>query len=160
VKQFIAMKFEIIFVGKTSDKNLESGIEIYLKKIGHYVSAKAIVVNALRETNPVKLKMQEGKEILKHISSGDFVVLLDEGGEQLSSIGLAKFIQKQMNRSVSKIFFVTGGAFGVDETVKERANFVWSFSKLTFTHQMIRLLLTEQLYRAMTILRGESYHHG
>jgi 23S rRNA (pseudouridine1915-N3)-methyltransferase len=153
------MKFEFIFIGKTSDNNLEAGIENYLGKLQHYISSKVIVINSSREKDVRKMKTQEGKEILKLISPRDFVILLDEKGTQFSSTGLAEKIQKEMNRSVPKIIFVIGGAFGVDAVVKERSDLILSFSKLTFTHRMIRLLLAEQVYRAMTILRGESYHH-
>jgi 23S rRNA (pseudouridine1915-N3)-methyltransferase len=151
------MKFELIFIGKTQEKYLEQGIVFYLDKLNHYIGTEVKI------TAPAKTKNQatisESDSILKNISPKDFIVLLDEKGSQLSSEALSMQIQKWMNFSYKKVVFIVGGAFGVDERIKTRANFTWSISKLTFTHQMVRLILLEQLYRAMTILNGESYHH-
>ena len=152
------MKLKLIFVGKTTDKFLQEGIELYLQKLKHYLLVDVLVIPSGK--NRVQIKNEESDNILKHISSKDFVVLLDEKGKDLSSIDLSIQMQKWMNQSYKKVVFITGGAFGVDDRVRKRADFVWSFSHLTFTHQMIRPMLLEQLYRAMTILKGESYHHA
>jgi 23S rRNA (pseudouridine1915-N3)-methyltransferase len=105
------------------------------------------------------LKKQEAKLILAQINTDDFLVLLDERGKQLSSPQLANFIQQRANESTKTIVFLIGGAFGVEGSVFERANFTWSLSPLVFPHMLVRLILSEQLYRACTILRGEKYHH-
>jgi 23S rRNA (pseudouridine1915-N3)-methyltransferase len=148
------MKFELIFVGKTTEKYLTEGIDIYLKKLKYYVPADIVIVNSKSSSAD-----DEANAIVKKISSNDFLILLDEKGRQLDSSTLSKQIQKWMNQSYKKIVFITGGAYGVNDSLRKRANFIWSLSDLTFTHQMVRLLLTEQLYRAMTILKGEAYHH-
>jgi 23S rRNA (pseudouridine1915-N3)-methyltransferase len=148
------MKFEMIFVGKTTENYLAEGIEMYMKKLKHYVTSDIVYIHS--KSSSAK---EEGLAILKAISSQDFIILLDEKGKEMDSMMLSKQIQKWMNQSYKKIVFLTGGAYGVSDLIRERANFIWSFSNLTFTHQMVRLLLTEQLYRAMTILKGESYHH-
>lgn len=150
------MKFQIIFVGKTEDEFISVGIERYLSKLNHYVKSEIISVNRGGLKSAIAL---EEKKILNKLNSSDYVVLLDEKGKLLSSVQLSSHIQKWMNQSFKRIVFITGGAFGVSEDIKKRANFIWSVSPLTFTHQMIRVILTEQLYRAMTILNGESYHH-
>jgi 23S rRNA (pseudouridine1915-N3)-methyltransferase len=151
------MKFEVIFVGKTSEKYLSQGIVHYLHKLNHYIGAeiKIISVSKIRTQTII----DEAESILKNISSRDFVVLLDEKGSQFSSDGLSVQIQKWMNQSYKKVVFIVGGTFGVEERIIKRADLIWSLSKLTFTHQMVRLILLEQLYRAMTILKGEGYHH-
>jgi 23S rRNA (pseudouridine1915-N3)-methyltransferase len=111
------------------------------------------------DKNKSKALREESSKILKSITSLDFVVVLDEKGKQFSSVELSKEIQKVLNRSYPRIIFITGSAYGIDSELAERANLILSFSRFTFTHQMIRLMLLEQVYRAMTILRGESYHH-
>jgi len=149
------MKLELVFVGKTSERFLAEGIDLYLKKLQHYLPTEILIIPPAKINAP----SIESENILKRITPKDLVVLLDETGKQFSSVDLSKQMQKWMNQSLKKIVFITGGAYGVDEAIKRRADFIWSFSKLTFTHQMIRLMLVEQLYRAMTIIRGESYHH-
>jgi 23S rRNA (pseudouridine1915-N3)-methyltransferase len=148
------MRFELVFVGKTTEKYLAEGLDIYIKKLKYYMPSDIIIVHS--KTSSVD---NEAEIILKGITSKDFVILLDEKGKKLDSVMLSKEIQKWMNQSYKKIVFITGGAYGVNMHVRKRADFIWSLSDLTFTHQMIRLLLSEQLYRAMTILKGESYHH-
>ncbi len=154
------MKFELFFVGKTSEKYLQEGIDQYHKRLLHYLPLKLIYIPNSSLSNHEKALQEEGEQILDRISPRDFLIVLDENGSMLSSIELAQKMQKWMLDSHSKIIFVTGGAYGFSDTVKKRANYSLSASQFTFTHQMIRLILLEQLYRAMTIVRNESYHHG
>jgi 23S rRNA (pseudouridine1915-N3)-methyltransferase len=107
----------------------------------------------------IDLRRKEADTILDWLEKDDYLVLLDEKGKSLSSEGLATFLQTRANESTKKIVFLIGGAFGVDEKVKKRAQFVWSLSSLVFPHQLVRLILAEQLYRAATIIRNEKYHH-
>jgi 23S rRNA (pseudouridine1915-N3)-methyltransferase len=153
------MKFEFYFIGKTTDKHLAAGIENYSVKLGHYMNTEIKIISASTEKNQAKALREESVKILKAISSNDYVIVLDERGKEFTSTGLSAELQRAMNRSFPKIAFITGSAYGVDETLKKRANLLLSFSQFTFTHQMIRLMLIEQVYRAMTILKGESYHH-
>jgi 23S rRNA (pseudouridine1915-N3)-methyltransferase len=136
------MKILLIFTGKTSEKYLHDPVNDYLERIRNYF--------------PVELKVT--RELRAHNFS-DYVILLDEKGQTLSSVEFARFIQGQQNKNVRKIVFVVGGAFGFAYEMYQRANMLLSLSKMTFTHQMVRLILVEQLYRACTILRGEPYHH-
>jgi 23S rRNA (pseudouridine1915-N3)-methyltransferase len=153
------VKFEFYFIGKTTDSYLRDGIEVYLRKLGHYMNSEIKIVPISSEKNKAKALGEESSKILKSISAQDFVVVLDENGKQFSSVELSKEIQKVLNRSYPKMVFVIGSAYGIDGKLKDRADLILSFSRFTFTHQMIRLLLVEQMYRAMTILKGESYHH-
>jgi 23S rRNA (pseudouridine1915-N3)-methyltransferase len=153
------MKFEFFFIGKTSEGYLAEGIERYQKKLVFYMNTEIKIIPASTEKNKTKALKEEAGKILKLISASDLVIVLDENGKQFSSVDLSKEIQRTMNQSYSKIVFIVGSAYGIDDSLKMRANQMLSFSKFTFTHQMIRLLLLEQIYRAMTILKGESYHH-
>ncbi len=155
------MKITILTIGKTGTSYLKEGITIYLDRLKHYskVEYKELPDINARGVLPEILKQKEGEIILKQIRSDDFLLLLDEKGEHYSSRQFADFLQKKMNAGTKNLFLVIGGAFGFSDAVYERANGKISFSKMTFSHEMIRLLLTEQLYRAFTILKGESYHH-
>jgi 23S rRNA (pseudouridine1915-N3)-methyltransferase len=153
------MKFEFYFIGKTSDSYLREGIEVYSRKLGHYMNTEIKIIPVSSEKNKAKALADESSKILKTISAQDYVVVLDENGKHFSSVELSKEIQKVLNRSFPKMIFIIGSAYGIDRTLKERADLMLSFSRFTFTHQMIRLLLLEQVYRAMTILKSESYHH-
>ncbi len=154
------MKIEFFFTGKTTEKYLQAGVDQYMARLQHYVPASVIniVVPPIKQQG--KVQEEEAKAMLTKINPRDLVVLMDENGEMLSSPALASKIQKWMNEGHSKIIFITGSAYGLHPSLKGRANFTLSASRFTFTHQMIRLILTEQVYRAMTILRNESYHHG
>ncbi len=153
------MKFEFCFIGKTSDDYLAEGIERYQRKLVFYMNTEIKIIPLSSEKNRAKALKEEAGKILKLLSVNDLVIVLDENGKQFSSVDLSKEFQKAMNQSYSKIVFIIGSAYGIDESLKKRANLILSFSKLTFTHQMIRLMLVEQIYRSMTILKGESYHH-
>ena len=153
------MKIEFIFIGKTTESYLNEGINTYLKRLINYLPSE--VVTLASSTSKIKEKIidDESKLIISKIQSRDFLVLLDERGKELTSRQLATFIEKQMLAGTNRMLLITGGAYGVSDELKKKVHFTLSASKFTFTHQMIRLLLTEQVYRAMTILRNESYHH-
>lgn len=156
------MKLSLFFVGKTSFKYLEPGISDYEKRIKRYIDFEIKIIKDIktRKNMPANIvKFKEGEAVLKHIKSGDFLILLDEKGKQYTSREFAKFIDNKMNTGVKKIVFVIGGAFGFSEDISKRANGKLSLSKMTFSHQPIRLLFTEQLYRAFTIIKGEPYHN-
>jgi 23S rRNA (pseudouridine1915-N3)-methyltransferase len=153
------VKFEFYFIGKTTEAYLHEGIENYCRKLGHYMNSGMKIFPVSAEKNKSKALHEESSKILKSITALDFVVVLDEKGKQFSSIELSKEIQKILNRSFPRMIFIIGSAYGIDKNLKERANLILSFSRFTFTHQMIRLILMEQVYRAMTILKSESYHH-
>ena len=157
---FQHMKFEFFFTGKTTERYLSAGIENYQRKLGHYMNTEIKIVPPSTEKNVIKALQEEGAKILKGIAHSDYVVVLDEKGKQINSVELSNQFQAVMNKSYSKIIFIVGSAYGIDDGLKKRANLLLSFSRFTLTHQMIRLFLLEQVYRAMTILKGESYHHG
>jgi len=155
------MKIEFLFVGKTSEKYLAQGIDIYLKRLNRYVPSSIIVIPSSAESGNRKNELKkESESILKKISERDFVIVLDERGQEFSSIQLSGLMNKSMLNSIPKIIFIVGGPYGISELISARANQVVSFSKFTFTHQMIRIFLLEQIYRSMTILRNEPYHHS
>ena len=145
------MKITLILIAKTSDSRLESLINDYISRLKHYVPFETKVLEA-------KGKDKEGELILKAVSPSADVVLLDERGPQYRSIEFADYLQKKMSAG-RDLVFVVGGPFGFSQEVYDRANGMISLSKMTFSHQMIRLLFVEQIYRAMTILRHEPYHH-
>lgn len=153
------MKLLIIQVGKTADEYLKEGIGIYTKRIANYLELEVETVKPSLKKDKLIAIQEEEKSILSKIKQGDFLVVLDEKGEELGSRQLAVKIQKWMERGVGRIVFIIGGAFGISPELKKRTDFIFSVSKLTFTHQMVRLILVEQIYRSMTILRNEGYHH-
>ena len=156
------MEIELLTVGKTHIGFVEEGIAEYTRRLKHYIpySIKAIpdIKNAAKMDN-AKQKEAEGLKILESISTSDYVILLDERGRQYTSMEFASFIEKQMNAGRRKVLFVVGGPYGFSQAVYDRADSLLSLSKMTFNHEMVRLFFTEQIYRAMTILRGEPYHH-
>lgn len=155
------MRIKLILNGKTEEAYLLDGIAIYVKRLKHYCSFEQLLIPSVKAgtMSVEQLKEKEAELILKHIDNNDIMVLLDENGKQLSSIEFAEFIQKQQLSSVKNLVFVVGGPFGFAESVYKRSNVKLSLSKMTFSHQMIRLLFIEQLYRAFTIIKGEKYHH-
>ncbi len=156
------MKINLWSVGKNNEPYVKAGIDEFTQRISKYypVEWKIIPVpknaGSLSETD---LKKKEAELILNHLQKEDYLILLDEKGKQFSSESLAAFLQKRANESNKNLVFLIGGAFGVDETVLQRANHSWSLSQLVFPHQLVRLILTEQIYRACTINRNEKYHH-
>ena len=157
------MKIKIILIGKTEENYLKEGIDIYEKRLKHYVPFDSIVVPALKNNKNIskeQQKDQEGKLILKSIHPTDKLILLDEAGKALTSIEFANYIQKNSLNSAKNLIFVIGGPFGFSKEIYEKAQDKISLSTMTFSHQIIRLFFAEQLYRAMTIIKGEPYHHG
>jgi 23S rRNA (pseudouridine1915-N3)-methyltransferase len=146
------MKILFITVGKQNDSSLSEAINDYTKRINNYFKTEWKII----PSSDIK---KESESILKTIESGDYLVVLDERGKELSTIELADFIEKRMIASDKRIIFVIGGAYGVDEEVLQRANFKWSLSKLVFPHQIVRLILSETIYRAITVIKNEPYHH-
>ena len=151
----------LITVGKTTQRYVEEAVQEYVKRLKHYVSFEIFVIPELKDTKNIPISIQKQKEgelILKKLQDADEVILLDEKGNQYTSIEFANFMEKKL--SVSKrIVFVIGGPFGFSPDVYKRANMSLSFSRMTFSHQIIRIIFAEQLYRCFTIIRGESYHH-
>lgn len=156
------MKFQFWTIGKENEVYVQAGIADFTKRITRYypVEWKIIPVpknaaNLSREDQ----KKKEGELVLDMLTKDDYLIALDEYGKQMGSEGLAQFIQNRGNESVRNVVFLIGGAFGLDEAVLRRAQIKWSLSQLTFPHQLVRLILAEQVYRACTILRNEKYHH-
>ena len=155
------MKVNLLVVGKTVNKELEHMIADYCQRLKHYISFELITLPDLKNTKGLteeQIKQAEGELILAKLGPSADVVLLDEHGQEYRSVELAQWMQKKQNAG-RDLWLVIGGPYGFSEAVYGRANGQLSLSKLTFSHQMIRLLVVEQLYRAMTILRGEPYHH-
>ncbi len=155
------MKTDIIFVGKTTDKHLQAGIDDYASRIAHYMPLNIIVIPELRNTKAMTEAMQrekEGEMILRHLQPTDTLVLLDEHGHEFRSIEFAAWIEK-MQQSARRLVFCIGGPYGFSKAVYDRSQYTISLSKMTFSHQMVRLIFTEALYRACTIIKGEPYHH-
>ena len=155
------MKTELILVGKTADKHFAAGIADYVERIGHYMPFTLTTIPELKNTKSLSEEQQkerEGEHILQRILPSDTVVLLDEHGHELRSVELAEWLKKKQ-LSARRLVFVIGGPYGFSPAVYTRANEKLSLSRLTFSHQMVRLIFTEQLYRACTIIKGEPYHH-
>lgn len=156
------MKITLLTIGKTEDKYLNEGIDIYLKRLKHYVTFRILELPELKNTKSLSQDQQKNREselIFKNIQSTDHVVLLDEKGKEFSSRGFSVFLNKKMVGGLQHLVFIVGGPYGFSDEVYSRSNDKISLSQMTFSHQMIRLLFTEQLYRAFTILKGEPYHH-
>jgi len=156
------VKIRLIWTGKTADAYLDKGIAIYQSRLKHYcrfdIQTLPDIKNA-KSLSKEELKEREGKQLLDALAPQDILVLLDETGKTYTSPQLADFVQKLLNRG-GTIVFVIGGAYGFSQEVYNRADTKLSLSPLTFSHQMVRLIFAEQLYRAFTIMKGEPYHHG
>lgn len=155
------MKTELILVGKTANKHFVAGINDYMERISHYMPFSITVIPELKNTKSLsedQQKEREGELIMKLIQPSDTVVLLDEHGQEFRSVEFAKWIEK-MQQTVRRLVFIIGGPYGFSNAVYDRANTKISLSRMTFSHQMVRLIFTEQLYRACTIIKGEPYHH-
>lgn len=156
------MKIELAVIGKTSIGYLKQGIDEYIKRLKHYVPFEIKYIDDIKNTKNIsedQQKRTEGTKILSLLDKSDFVVLLDEHGKEYTSMQYSSYIQKRMLSGVKKVVFVIGGPYGFSQKVYDRANDKISFSKMTFNHEMIRLIFTEQLYRAYTIINHEPYHH-
>lgn len=157
------MEITFLLNGKTTDAYLREGIALYERRLAHYVRYRVEVIPELKNTkamSPDQQKTAEGERILAAMVKADHTVLLDERGERRTSVQFADFLQKQMNRGVRNLLFVVGGPYGFSDEVYRQAQGRLSLSDMTFSHQMIRLFFTEQLYRAFTILKGEPYHNA
>jgi 23S rRNA (pseudouridine1915-N3)-methyltransferase len=155
------MKITLLQLGKTHFKFVDTGFEEFNKRLKHYCKFDAQLIELpakLKTTDAIQTKKNEGEALLKKISPADFVILLDEHGKEYHSIAFAEQIRK-LQLHYAHIIFVIGGAYGFSEEVYERANAKISLSQMTFSHQLIRLIFIEQLYRAFTIIKGEPYHH-
>jgi len=157
------MKIHCWTIGKPNESYVSEGIELFTKRIKHYYPIEWNILPVPKQTamlSEADLKRKEGALILDWLQPDDYLVALEERGKQLSSEELATFIQNRANESKKRLIFLIGGAYGLDELVLKRADFKWSLSKLVFPHQLVRLILAEQLYRACSIIRGEKYHHS
>lgn len=156
------MKIKLVTIGKTDSAELEKLIEVYLKRLKHYVNFELVALPDIKNTKNMSATDQMEKEaelILKHVDSTESLYLLDENGMEYRSVEFAKLLQKQMNRGIKEWVLVVGGPYGFSDSIKQKANGLISLSKLTFSHQMVRLFIVEQIYRGFTILRNEPYHH-
>jgi 23S rRNA (pseudouridine1915-N3)-methyltransferase len=156
------MKITLLTIGKTSENYLTEGIQKYSKRINRYVSFEIKVIKDIKASKnmPVKtLKAKEENEIIKQLKKDDYLVLLDERGHEFNSIKFAKFIENKMITNIGNVVFLIGGAYGFSEGIYQKAKEKISLSKMTFSHQLIRIIFTEQLYRAFSIINGEPYHN-
>tara|TARA_Y100000992_G_scaffold302309_1_gene275985 strand:- start:354 stop:827 length:474 start_codon:yes stop_codon:yes gene_type:complete len=156
------MKIRLIVVGKTNADYLKSGESDYKERLKHYCKFEELIIPQIKNRGKLShnyYKIKEGKLILKSIDQNDQVILLDEEGKSFSSIDFSNYLNQKLLYSSNRLVFVVGGAFGFSEEIYKRADSRLSLSKMTFSHQMIRLIFKEQLYRAFTILKGEKYHH-
>ncbi|MGN6638840.1 MAG: 23S rRNA (pseudouridine(1915)-N(3))-methyltransferase RlmH [Mucilaginibacter sp.] len=156
------MKITLLIIGKTEDAYLREGIDKYFKRLKHYTKIEIAEIPELKNTKaltPEQQKAREAELILKKLTVTDHVILLDEKGAEFTSPQFATWIDKKALGSVSNLVFIVGGPYGFDQSVYQRANDKISLSRMTFSHQMVRLFFVEQLYRAFTIIKGEPYHH-
>ncbi|MBE6175436.1 MAG: 23S rRNA (pseudouridine(1915)-N(3))-methyltransferase RlmH [Rikenellaceae bacterium] len=156
------MNIELVVVGKTDLKEVEALVSIYSKRLNHYVRFAITTIADVRNTRNLSEAEQrrlEGESILRLVNDSDYVMLLDERGLELRSIEFAEVLQRRMSSGVKRLVFVIGGPYGFSEAVYSRANGKLSLSRMTFSHQIVRAIFAEQLYRAFTILRNEPYHH-
>ncbi len=156
------MKILIIHCGKTEENYLVTGVEKYEGRLKHYLSVETIYLPALKNTKALskeEQKEKEGAAILAKLQNTDYIVLLDEKGKLFSSVEFSKYLTQHINGGTRRMVFITGGPYGFSDEVYAKANYKISLSPMTFSHQMVRLFFIEQLYRAMTIQKGEPYHH-
>lgn len=156
------MKISLWSIGKAHDAYVKTGVEDFTKRISKYFTVEWTLIPVPKNAgmlSEMDLKKREGEIILQWLRPDDYLVALDERGRQLSSEGLAELIQQRATASTKNVVFLIGGAFGLDEAVLQKAKMTWSLSQLTFPHQLVRLLLSEQIYRACSILKNEKYHH-
>jgi 23S rRNA (pseudouridine1915-N3)-methyltransferase len=157
------MKIAFWSIGKQHDASMKEAITAYTGRIQKYASVSWEIIPGPKhvgQLNEVEIKKREGRIILDKLDADTVLVALDENGKQLSSVQLANFLVKRSNMATKKLTFLIGGAFGLDQSVLDKADLVWSLSQLTFPHQLVRILLAEQVYRAYTIIKNEKYHHS
>lgn len=156
------MQITLLAIGKTDHQSIQVLIDEYSKRLGFYVKFSLEILPDLKNTKNLDEKTQKEKEgelILKKVQTSDELILLDENGKQFSSMDFSVYLQKKMNAGLKNLIFVIGGPYGFSDAVYQRANGKISLSKMTFSHQMVRVFFIEQIYRAFTILRNEPYHH-
>jgi 23S rRNA (pseudouridine1915-N3)-methyltransferase len=156
------MKIKLLAIGRTDDKNLQILIQTYQKRLKHYINFELVIIPDIKNTKNLSKSQQKEKEgglLLKEFGSTDQIILLDEKGQEFRSIDFSKFLQKKMNSGIKQLVFVIGGPYGFSDKIYQKSNGKVSFSRMTFSHQMIRLFIVEQIYRAFTILKNEPYHH-
>lgn len=156
------MKISFWAVGKAHESYVKTGVDDFTKRISNYFPVQWNILPVPKGAGMLSendLKKREGEMILDFLKEGDYLIALDERGKELTSKSLANFVQQRANESTKNLVFLIGGAFGLDDAVLKAAKFQWSLSPLTFPHQLVRLILAEQVYRACTILRNEKYHH-
>lgn len=156
------MEIKLIAIGKTDRTELDQLIKIYQKRLVHYIQFSFEIIPNLRNSKNLSQKLQkqeEGKLILNKVSNTDHLILLDENGKEMNSIVFSKFLQKHMNSGIKRLVLVIGGPYGFSDAVYQKASYKLALSKMTFSHQMIRLFTIEQLYRGFSILKNEPYHH-
>ncbi|MFT3705701.1 MAG: 23S rRNA (pseudouridine(1915)-N(3))-methyltransferase RlmH [Agriterribacter sp.] len=157
------MKIQFCAIGKSDEAYVKEGVKDFTQRISRYYPVEWKIIAPPKKGAAVQeaeWKTKEGVLIMEHVKKDDFLIALDERGKMLDSSKLASFIEVRLNESVKQMIFLIGGAYGIDETVLKRSNFIWSLSSLTFPHQLVRLILAEQVYRACTIIRNEKYHHA
>jgi 23S rRNA (pseudouridine1915-N3)-methyltransferase len=157
------MKIHFWSVGKPHESFVKEGVEMFTKRISNYFSVQWNIIPMPKNAGIMEgemLKIKEGEAILSLLGKDDYLILLDERGKSISSEALAKFLEQRTVESVKNVIFLIGGAYGVSAEVMQRANFKWSLSPLVFPHQLVRLILAEQIYRACSIMRNEKYHHS
>ena len=156
------MKILLLTIGNTDKKYMKEGIDDYVKRLTFYIPFEMKVIPDIKNRSSLSSELQKEKEgqlILNQVSSGDILVLLDEHGTEFSSVGFSGWIEKKMIAGTRQLIFVIGGPYGFSNSVYQRSDFKISLSQLTFSHQMVRLIFVEQIYRAMTIIKNEPYHH-
>lgn len=156
------MTIKLLCIGKTDNRELKQLIEVYYKRLQFYNKFEFEIIPDLKKTKNLEENQQkerEGELILAKLQNSDFMVLLDENGKEFSSEKFSEYLQKRLNSGLKQLIFVIGGPYGFSEAVYKRANAKLALSQMTFSHQMVRLFFTEQLYRAFTILKNEPYHH-
>lgn len=156
------MKICLLVIGKTDASFVKAGIEEYEKRVKRYLPYEMKIIPDIKNSKNMSEEVQKNKEaelILEQLQSQDFVILLDEHGKECSSVAFSRFMAQKMLSGTKRIVFVIGGPYGFAQQIYQRANDKLSLSKMTFSHQMVRMIFTEQLYRAMTIMKGEPYHH-
>ncbi len=156
------MKIQFWAVGKNHEAYIKQGVEDFTDRISNYYPVKWNILPVPKKAgtlNEIQLKKKEAELILTLLQQDDYLITLDEHGKQITSPELSDFLQTRANESHKQIIFLIGGAYGIDETIIKRSNYTWSLSRLTFPHQLVRLILCEQVYRACTIQRNEKYHH-
>lgn len=156
------MKIVLLAIGKTDARYFAEGIEEYRKRLEHYIPFEIQLIPDLKNTKNLSVEQQKEKEgelILKALQGGDYLVLLDDKGKEYTSLRFAEYMQKKANAVSKRLVFIIGGPYGFSQAVYDKANEKLTLSRMTFSHQMIRLIFVEQLYRAMTILNNEPYHH-